>query len=123
MTRVVVPVAANGSDPVRFEDRSIEKRIQAFEAATLAAANAAVPAGPRSATDDPPSSAGAAGREHLGRAMIAVPRRWMTLLAAAVVVAIAAAAAAGFWVGWLASQASARQAPAIIHGRDGSGRR
>ena len=104
MTRVVVPAEAAGSDPVRFEDRSIEKRIEAFEAATLAAVNAA---GPQSAGDSSPSTVRVAGRERLGRAMIAVPRAWIPVVAAAMAVAIAAAAAAGFWAGWIASQASA----------------
>jgi hypothetical protein len=40
--------------------------------------------------------------------MIAVPSGWIPLFAAAAVLAIAAAAAAGFWAGWLASQASAK---------------
>lgn len=133
MTRVVVPAEAAGSQPVRFEDRSIEKRIEAFEA-SLAAVNAAASGGPQSAGDSPPTAVPAAGRERLSRAMIAVPSEWIPSLAAAVVVAIAAAAAAGFWLGWLASQASAKEVilhrskPArfeasTVHSQDGSGRR
>jgi len=110
MTRVVVPREPAASETVRFEDRSIEKRIEAFEAATLAAVTAAASAIPPSPGDGLPTSTGSDGRERLGRSMIAVPSGWIPLFlfAAAAVLAIAAAAAAGFWAGWLASQASAK---------------
>jgi len=126
MTRVVVPAEAAGSEPVRFEDRSIEKRIEAFEAATFAAVNAAASPGPQSAAHSPPTSVRAAGnpagRDHGGREMIAVPSGWIPLVVAAMAVAIAAAAAAGFWAGWIASQPASSRA-GIFQGQDGSGRR
>lgn len=105
-TRVVVPVEPDRSETVRFEDRSIEKRIEAFEAATLAAVTAAASAVPSSPGDGPPTSTSVAGRERFGRAMVAVPSGWIPLFTAAVLLAIAAAGAAGFWAGWLASQAA-----------------
>lgn len=108
MTRVVVPREPTGAQPVRFEDRSLERRIEAFEAATIAAAmeTGSIPGSgshPRAG-----SSWGAADRERSGRAMIAIPRGWIPLFAASVAVAIAAAAAAGFYAGWLASQPPAK---------------
>lgn len=108
MTRVVVPREPDASETVRFEDRSIEKRIEAFEAATLAAVNAAASAGPQSVVDGPQAPARSGVRERFGRAMIAIPSGWVALFAAAAVLAIAAAAGAGFWAGWLASQAAAK---------------
>ena len=116
MTRVVVPVEAPGAQPVRFEDRSIEKRIEAFEAATIAAATA-VATGvsnpcPTEADGSPArtgrDSGGRGKREGMGRGMIAVPTSWIVIVAAAVVVAIVAAAVAGFWAGWLASRPPAK---------------
>lgn len=108
MTRVVVPREPAASETVRFEDRSIEKRIEAFEAATLAAVTAAVSAVSPSSGDGLPTSTRSDGRERLGRSMIAVPRGLISLFAASAVLAIAASAAAGFWAGWLASQASTK---------------
>jgi len=91
MTRVVVPQEPDTSETVRFEDRSIEKRIEAFEAATLAAVNAAT-AAPQPPGDGPQGPARSGGRDRFGRAMVAIPSGWIAFFAAAAVLAIAAAA-------------------------------
>lgn len=116
MTRVVVPIEAPGVQPVRFEDRNIEKQIEAFEAATIAAATAVAASGsppfPAKAEGSPARAGGDSGergkRDAIGRGMIAVPTSWIVILAAVVVLAVATAAAAGFWAGWLASQPPAK---------------
>lgn len=115
-TRVVVPLDPPARETVRFEDRSVEKQIEAFEAATLAVMNAAATSGSASSTgntqapsmgpDEISDSIRASGRH--GRGMIAVPTGWLAILATAVVFAIVAAAAAGFWAGWLVSQSLAK---------------
>lgn len=104
-TRVVVPRESPGPDSVRFEERSLEKRIEAFEAATIAAVTAARPSPSDTDENGPATFAGypskaAGGRRTLGGRI--------PLLAIAFLLAMAAAAAAGFWAGWLASQAAAK---------------
>lgn len=95
-TRVVVPASAPEPGAVRFEDRSLEKRIAAFEQATLEAV--AVSTTPAAAPAAPDRS----------RPMVALPRAWAVGLAAAAVGAVLLAGGMGFWAGWLVSQAVAK---------------
>lgn len=97
-TRVVVPLEPPSESPVRFEDRSLEKKIEAIEAATIEAAQSAAL---QQAAADPESlrdSMRSAGM-HRDRRMVAIPRSWLVMLVVGAAAAVVIAAAAGFWAG------------------------